>query len=229
MTYALIFLAGLAFSGHCVGMCGAFPLALGTGARGAARAAALQLLYHAGKTSTYVFAGVLAAAAGLRFEPLRRPLGLAAGVLLIAVGVASLAPRAVSPRLARWLRGSPLCWILSGLLRDARPLPAFSVGVFNGFLPCGLVYGMLAYAATLGSIPRAALSMACFGAGTVPALAVVGMSAHLVRRRWQAGSGPARLARASGLLMVLLGVIALLRAATPQRSHLHHLIAGMLA
>jgi len=222
MTYALIFLASLTFSGHCLGMCGVFPAALR--AVGGAAAVRLQIFYQAGKTSTYVALGLIAAAAGMRFERFQRPLGIAAGIALILVGTSSLLPRGAAPRLARWVQGSPLCTILSDLLRDGRPLAAFSVGVFNGLVPCGLVYAMLAYAASMGSIPGAALAMLCFGAGTVPALGLAGMSAHLLRSRAEGMLAPARLVRISGWLTLALGAAALVRAASASHAHLQHLL-----
>ncbi|MEE9219283.1 MAG: sulfite exporter TauE/SafE family protein [Acidobacteriota bacterium] len=228
MSNALIFLVALGFSGHCVGMCGLFPAALRTGAGSGGRAAGLQLLYHAGKISTYMFLGVLAAAAGLRLEPWGRSLALAAGSVLIVVGLATLAPRNLWPRLVQWLRGSPLCWILSGLLREARPLSAFSVGIFNGFVPCGLVYAMLAYVATLGSIERAALAMLSFGLGTLPALGLAGIVAHRLHLRLASGATAARLVQLSGLLTVLLGVLTLVRALARNGPHFHPLLAGAL-
>lgn len=223
MPYLLMLLSGAAFSGHCVGMCGLFPAALRTGADGGLRAALLQGAYHAGKISTYVFLGVLAAGAGLSLEGLQRPLGIVAGILLIVVGVGSFVPETAAPGLVRVLRGSPLCAVLGGLLRQARLVPALSVGVFNGFVPCGLVYAMAAHAATLGSIPAAALGMVCFGLGTVPALAAVGLSSGLLRRgvarsRWAPG-----LAIASALVTATLGVLTLLRTAGGGSAHLLHL------
>jgi hypothetical protein len=214
--------SGLAFSGHCAGMCGLFPVALRAGAAPARRAALLQALYHAGRITTYMFLGVLAAAAGLRLEWLQRPLGIAAGVLLIAVGLATLLPAATAPRLARLLGGSPLCGMLGGLLRDPRPAAALSVGVFNGFVPCGLVYAMAAHAGTLGSIPAAAAGMAAFGLGTVPVLAAIGLSARMLGRTGSRAAWAPRLLRASGLLAVTLGIMTLVRVAMPAASHVVH-------
>jgi len=229
VSYVLVFLAGAAFSGHCVAMCGAFPLALRTGARTHSAAAGLQLLYHAGKISTYVFLGVLAASAGLRLEPWRRPLTVAAGLMLLAVGTASLAPPQTWPRITRWVQGSPLCWVLSGLVGDARPLSAFSLGLFNGFIPCGLVYAMLAYAATLGTARAAALTLLCFGLGTVPALGLVGMLAQQARRRLRLHTLAPRWVRASGLLTVLLGLLTMARAFGSTHAHLPAWIASALS
>jgi sulfite exporter TauE/SafE len=229
MNLLLVFLAGLTFSGHCLAMCGPFPAALRTAARSPAQTAGLQLLYHLGKITTYLFLGVLAASAGLRLDRFQRPFGLAAGALLLIAGAAALAPAGVSPRLARWLLPPPLCNAVASLIRDGRPASALTVGLVNGFLPCPLVYGMLAYVATLGSLPRAALSMIAFGLGTVPALALLGLSARFLRGAAGGLLAPSRLARLSGLATALLGCLAIWRALTgDDPSHLHHLLGSSL-
>ncbi len=217
MTYLLILAASLGFSGHCLAMCGVFPAALNAGSPGGVRAAFSLALYHAGKIATYVFLGVLAASAGLRLLPWHRQLGIAAGALLVVVGLAGLVPSAVAPRLVRWVQVSPLCVILSGLFREPRPISALSVGVFNGFVPCGLVYAIVAHAATLGSIPRAALAMFCFGLGTVPALTLAGFAGRVARAALRAGAP--RLVRVSGALTVLLGILTILRAGGALHAH----------
>jgi len=222
VIYLLSLLAGLGFSGHCAAMCGGFAVALRTSSALPSRAAWLQLLYHAGKTSTYVFLGALTAAAGVRLDQYGRPLGLLSGALLIIVGAASLAPASVSPRAVRWIQGSPVCGILAALMRDARPISAFSLGIFNGFVPCGMVYGMLAYVMTLGSMPAAALAMFFFGMGTVPALALLGMTSSYLRARPALAS---LMARSAGFVMIALGLAAIARAFLSAQVHLHHLPA----
>lgn len=68
---------------------------------------------------------------------------------------------------AGWLRGLPL-------------------GVLLGFLPCGFLYGAIIAAAASHDPLTGALGMAAFGAGTVPALIVVGVVGQAAGRRWQA-------------------------------------------
>ena len=61
------------------------------------------------------------------------------------------------------------------------------MGVALGFLPCGLLYAALASSAASGSAILGGLGMLAFGLGTVPALVVVGLSGHLLARRWRSG------------------------------------------
>ena len=98
--------------------------------------------------------------------------------------------------------------MLRRVLQTRSPGVPFGLGLLNGLLPCGLVYGMLAKAATTGSASGGALTMAAFGLATLPALALAGaLGSRLTpgRRVW--------MQRASGVLIVALGLLTLSRAA----------------
>jgi len=230
----LAFLTGLAFSGHCVLMCGAFPAALrgdtagAGGSRRSGRDVALQFLYHAGKTWAYVLLGVAAALAGTRLQSLRLPLGVGAGALLIVTGASRLLPPSALPGVRRLLLAAPLCEALGAILRGPRPFSALVVGIFNGFVPCGAVYAMLLNAAALGSAGEAALSMLCFGLGTVPALLLVGLAAHFVRARIAARPSALRLARAAAWAPIALGVLTLWRTLGAAHAHLPAVAARLI-
>jgi protein SCO1/2 len=82
------------------------------------------------------------------------------------------------------------------------------LGLFNGFLPCGLVYSFALAAAGTGSPGAAMLTMLAFGLGTVPMLVAVGWGGAAMAA-WQ----PLRpaLARAAGVLVIALGVLTVVR------------------
>jgi sulfite exporter TauE/SafE len=89
--YGLIFLAGLAASWHCIGMCGGFACALSGGRRGA-QALQRQLLYNAGRVTTYCFLGALAGAitAGIcKATPINSHAGKAEPTRSLGSGMAS--------------------------------------------------------------------------------------------------------------------------------------------
>jgi len=77
---------------------------------------------------------------------------------------------------------------------------ALALGALWGWLPCGLVYGMLAAAAGSGSAAGGAAFMAVFGLGTAPAM--IGLA-------WASGRGgtwlTARRRRSLGWLLVIFG------------------------
>ena len=190
-------------------MCGGFVALLGAG--GGAGVARRQAAYFAGKTLTYAAFGATAGAMGLALGDLLGGLG---GVLGVALGTAMILaglavcgvawgrPGAVG---AAAVRLGPL---VARLVRSERAGALVALGAVNGLLPCGLVYGMLAVAATSGGAGRGALTMTVFGLATVPALAAVGALGARLR--------PARrlaMQRVAGVLVVAMGAITLVRGA----------------
>ena len=72
----------------------------------------------------------------------------------------------------------------------ARPVGwrGYLLGVALGFLPCGLLYGALAAAASSGGPLAGAFAMLAFALGTVPALALVGIAGHVAAGRFMQAS-----------------------------------------
>ena len=230
--YGLIFLAGLAASWHCVAMCGGFACAL-SGGRGGWHATRRQLLYNAGRVTTYCFLGALAGAltAGIctarpgapPLESVQRVLAVASGLLILTIGAQFLG-------LLQGVRRAPMVGfggeVLAGALRDLQRAPGLAAplafGVANGFLPCPLVYGMLAQAAASGDAVAGMATMAAFGAGTFPAMAVMGGFGGWLRLRlaqrpgWRRGAGIA-----AGVFFVALGLVTLARGLLSLSSHGH--------
>ena len=197
----LVFLGGLLGSAHCVGMCGGFAVAIGSGAGSIASNATRQLVYSAGRIFTYAALGGALGYAGWRLgEDLpvlfhaQAALAIVAGVLLVGVGLVSAG---VLPRRIRLLparqstatggavhmpSGGPVC-LAGGLVGTFLRAPGwgnvFLAGVFTGFLPCGLVYGFLALAISTASFPLGAATMGAFGLGTVPLMVLTGCGASL--------------------------------------------------
>ena len=225
----LIFTASLMASAHCAAMCGGFTLSLvrpGQPGTSLARMA----VYHAGKLFTYVFIGLAAGLAGaaLLNNPALRFFQVAfsalAGVLIVVVGLQTLGllpGQSIVNRLASALWLGPFLGPFFQAFREqaagrrqdgrrqAAPLQgAFLLGVFNGFLPCGLVYSFALAAAGTGSPWWAMLTMLAFGLGTAPMLVAVGAGGTAVGA-WQ--SLRPTIARAAGILVIALGVLTVLR------------------
>ena len=222
LTYVLIFLGGLAGSLHCVGMCGGFPLALAAAAPG--RNAARQLLYNLGRLNTLLFIGALSGAAGAAVvaagpaRQLERVLAVISGGFMLVVGleVVGLLSQ-ISARAAAFTR-SVLASALGSVLRSRSALAPLALGVFNAFLPCQLIYAFAARAASTASAAEGALTMLCFGLGTVPAMYALGITGALARP-----SVRARLSLASGIAVIALGAMTLLRGLDllPHFGHAH--------
>ena len=88
------------------------------------------------------------------------------------------------------------------------PVQALSLGFFWGWLPCGMVYSTLAWAATSGSATNAALLMLAFGAGTLPMLLMMGGFANKLQRFTQ----HTWTRYIAGILLIAFGVLILTKA-----------------
>ena len=199
---------GLLGGGHCLGMCGGLMGALTLAIPPEQRGRRLQLLlaYNLGRILSYATAGLLFGLAGwaVASSPAAMLLRIVAGLLLISMGL----------YLGGWWSGLTRIEALGrGLWRHIQPvasrlLPVSSLpralllGALWGWLPCGLVYSTLLWAASQGDALDSALLMLAFGLGTWPVLLATGMAAErltaLLRRRGVRMAG--------GLLVILLGL-----------------------
>ena len=205
-----VFVVGLLGSAHCVGMCGGFVALLGVGAPGPA--AGRLAAYFAGKTSSYMALGAIAGLAGGLLRDVlagaQGVLGIGLGVVLVAAGLALCGVAwGRSPLLAR--AAARLGPVIGRLVGSGGPGALVALGALNGLLPCGLVYGMLASAASSGSAGAGALTMGVFGAATVPALAVTGLLGARLRPERRLA-----LQRVAGVLVVVMGLLTVVRGAS---------------
>lgn len=174
-------LIGLISAGHCLGMCGGLTVALGFHSHGHSTLVA----YNLGRIVTYALLGLLVGF-GLSWLPQAAipALRLLAAVLLILIAlyylnIAAWITRLEQLALPLWRRLQPLtrAW-----LPARRPGQAFRVGLVWGFLPCGLVYTALGYAAAQASPVRSGIMMLAFGAGTLPAMVATGALSQRLNR-----------------------------------------------
>ncbi|WP_439888729.1 sulfite exporter TauE/SafE family protein [Pseudomonas sp. MBLB4123] len=199
---------GLLGGGHCLGMCGGLMGALTLAIPAEHRARRLRLLlgYNLGRILSYALAGLLLGLAGwaLASSPAALGLRVLAALLLIAMGL----------YLAGWWSGLTRIEALGGgLWRHIQPLTrrlmpvtdlpkALVLGALWGWLPCGLVYSTLLWAASQGDALDSAALMLAFGLGTLPVLLASGLAAErltaLLRRRGVRTAG--------GLLVILFGL-----------------------
>jgi len=202
MSAALaMLLLGLLSSVHCGSMCGGIVAAFSI-VHPKDVLLKRQLLFNAGRISTYATLGALAGALGslgalaaeaISFQTAIFVLANATlvliGVHLIGFGGPLARLEALGARL--WRRVQPL----ASRLMPGRTLPrAYAAGLLWGALPCGLVYGALAVSVFAGGAAEGALGMLAFGAGTLPVLLAAGAAAGrarawLGRRAVRAGAG----------------------------------------
>lgn len=182
------FVFGLLGGAHCIGMCGgimsALTFAVPPSMRHPARLSGLLLGYNLGRITSYMVAGALVAGLGSLLggfaNEVRWAFQLVAAVMLIlmALYIANwwkglLAVEQLGRRL--WRHLEPIGRRLMPVVHIPQ---ALALGAVWGWLPCGLVYSMLAWSLTQSGPTQGALLMAAFGLGTLPALLVTGVAAH---------------------------------------------------
>lgn len=199
-------------SAHCLGMCGGISASLGlaipVGQNFRRRQFSLISMYNLGRIASYSVLGALVAWPGSLLDLGHGQAGYvlrtAAGLLMIALGLS----------IGQWWQGvrhlerlgAPLWSRLAPLSRRLMPVTsaprALVLGLVWGWLPCGLVYSTLGWAALQGTSLGGALVMLAFGLGTAPAMFATGMAARRVQR-WRHLSWFRQLA---GGLIVLFGL-----------------------
>ncbi|GAB4435641.1 MAG: sulfite exporter TauE/SafE family protein [Rhodocyclaceae bacterium] len=215
--YIAVFLIGLLGGVHCAGMCGGIVGALAQPAGGKPRLL-LHLAYNAGRIGAYVAAGALFGAiggAGLLLNgvlPVQIALYVAANLMLVALGAyligftRVLAPTEQAGQFL-WRKLRPLTARFLPATKVSQALP---LGMLWGFLPCGMVYSVLATALVSGSALRGAGLMAAFGLGTLPNL----LAAGVLLARLNTALRVRALRLASGLLVLGFGLWGLARVST---------------
>jgi len=199
---------GLLGGGHCLGMCGGLMGALTMAIPVEQRGRRLQLLlaYNLGRILSYACAGLLLGLGGwaLANSPAAMALRIVAGLLLICMGL----------YLGGWWSGLTRIEALGrGLWRHIQPLAkrllpvtslprALLLGALWGWLPCGLVYSTLLWAASQGSAIDSALLMLAFGLGTLPILIASGLAAQRLNQLLRQRS----VRMAGGLLVIVFGL-----------------------
>jgi sulfite exporter TauE/SafE len=181
---ALVFLAGLAGSMHCIGMCGGFACGLGPDSRGHAATLRRHLVYNLGRLTSYAFLGTVCGHLGLLLvghdgQPstasmAQRALALASGALMVFIGLqfTGLVGHARHP--LRGFGSEGLAHALRTLLSAPGLGAPLAFGVLNGLLPCPLVYAFAAQAAASGTAASGLAVMVAFGLGTFPAMLAMG-------------------------------------------------------
>lgn len=223
------FAVGLLSGVHCAGMCGGIVAAFSSrrviplrqaGAAALAPATgewARQTALSAGRITSYAAAGALAGLAGsvgfymAGVLAAQTVLYVLANLMLVLIGVqlagmgAALAPLESI--------GAPLWRLVQPLAARLLPVDtlarAFAAGALWGWLPCGLVYGVLASAVLAGTPQGGALTMLAFGLGTLPNLLAAGVAAARVRT---AAANP-KVRIAAGALVLGFGVFGLAHSA----------------
>ncbi|MCM0149521.1 sulfite exporter TauE/SafE family protein [Photobacterium galatheae] len=185
------FAIGLLGAGHCLGMCGGIAAAITMGMPGQRQGQRFSflILYNAGRLASYAIAGALIGGAVAGMASLS---GISSALLYLRLG-AALMMILLALYIGQWWQGVTKIEILGqslwrhispfakSLLPLKSPFAAFPFGVIWGWLPCGLVYSTLSWAAVAGNAASGAMVMLAFGLGTLPAMLLVGVMAERLK------------------------------------------------
>ena len=233
LTFGAALLVGLLGSSHCLGMCGGIVSALSMGVSADLKPRPLfiyHLAYNLGRICSYVLVGFAAGSLGAGLAELGvSPLAgrLFAAFFMIALGL----------YLANWWRGLALLdklgarlWrhiqpVAQSLLPVKSPFQAFLLGGLWGWLPCGLVYAVVAWSLTTTSALQAALLMFGFGLGTLPAMLLAGNAFNYLKD-WIRAPLVRRLA---GVTVMAFGLYSGISGFVHSAHHPHHASADSIA
>ncbi|HAI29755.1 MULTISPECIES: sulfite exporter TauE/SafE family protein [unclassified Thalassospira] len=218
ISYVIIsgLLLGLASSLHCAGMCGAIAsnilAACGLHKGPAKRQFRALVLMQAGRSTTYILAGLLVGGVGGMFDALlvtagwQSVLRVLSGLVVIYSGLAVIGIAPALHHLDRLipkflfqttlrpaLAGTPATGHTSPAeqtMRSPNPAPhAFRAGIGNfsfgaalGLTPCAMVYNALLTAMMTGTVARAGLFMACFALAALPAVVFAALGISFLKR-----------------------------------------------
>lgn len=178
-------LIGLLGAGHCLGMCSGIASAItfsSQTSKNKISAFTSLFLYNIGRVSSYSLAGAIFAGSSsalivffggkealiyLRVLAAILMLCLALYISRLWFGLVHL--EKVGQFFWRFIK--PIAQYFLPLKHPALALP---LGFLWGWLPCGLVYSTLSWAASSGNAENGALIMLGFGLGTLPAMLTIG-------------------------------------------------------
>ena len=140
----------------------------------------------------------------------QRVLAIVAGLLMIAMALQFFGLLQRFHGLTIGFGGSTLAMSLRNLLSSENRAAPIAFGVFNGFLPCPLVYAFAVQAASTAGAVSGFLVMLAFGLGTFPAMLMMGGVGRMLGPVWRQ-----RGVWLAGGFILLLGLITLGRGVLP--------------
>lgn len=170
---ALLF--GLISSLHCVGMCGPIAMMLPVNRSNEAKKVLQILLYHLGRITAYGSLGLIFGLLGKSFylAGIQQQLSIFVGIFMILI---VLIPEKI---FMKYNFSKPVFRIISKVksalgnqFKKKSNSALFTIGLLNGFLPCGLVYVALFGALAMQGISLGVLYMVLYGLGTIPLMSI---------------------------------------------------------
>jgi uncharacterized protein len=170
------FIFGLISSLHCIGMCGPIAMMIPVDRVNPAKKVTQIITYHLGRLSAYAAIGLIFGLVGKGFflAGIQQRLSIFIGIAMI---ISIVTPERV---LANYNFSKSVYRLISKIksslgkqFKNKSYQSLYTIGLLNGFLPCGMVYVALFGAIAMQSVPFGILYMVLFGLGTVPMMSSV--------------------------------------------------------
>lgn len=203
------FIFGLISSFHCIGMCGPIAMMLPVDRSNQAKKVTQIITYHLGRLFAYSTIGFIFGMLGKGFllAGMQQKMSIFIGIAMILI---ILIPEKV---VANYNFSKPIFKVISKIkttlgsqFKNKSYKSLFTIGLLNGFLPCGMVYVALFGAIAMQSPTLGILYMVLFGLGTVPMMSsIVYLNSFLtisIRNKIQ---------KAIPYVAVFLGIVFILR------------------
>jgi uncharacterized protein len=175
MVYTAFFF-GLISSLHCIGMCGPIAMMLPVDRNNPSKKVTQIMTYHLGRLTAYGTIGFIFGMVGKGFfmAGIQQKLSIVLGVIMI---IAIVIPE---KEFARYNFSKPIFKVITAIktklgsqFKNKSYQSLFTIGLLNGFLPCGMVYVALFGAIAMQSASFGVLYMVLFGLGTIPLMSSV--------------------------------------------------------
>lgn len=200
---------GLLGSLHCVGMCGPIAFMLPVSRNQPVKQFFQITSYHLGRVLSYSIIGLLFGLLGKGFflfgfqQQLSILVGVGMILFVLVPKIGSKLHQMHSPLQKVILRVKSA---LGKELKKQQNDTFFTLGFFNGLLPCGLVYMAVFGAIATGNAWKGSSYMALFGLGTIPLMTAViylkGIASAQLRKRVQ---------NALPYVLVFMGILFVIR------------------
>ncbi|MDP4261483.1 MAG: sulfite exporter TauE/SafE family protein [Bacteroidota bacterium] len=208
-----VIIAGLSLGAvsslHCVGMCGPLALALPVHHLSKTQQLLSLFLYQVGRVITYTALGLAFGLAGrqIYLAGFQQWFSVVMGiVVLLLVILYSVYKKPLQPSFLKKLFGYVQSFMIKAFHSKKRSSGFILLGMANGLLPCGMVYVAVAGALTTTVVSYSVVFMAMFGAGTMPAMMIIGyfgrMASLPVRNMFR---------QSIPVFMTIVGVVLILR------------------
>ncbi len=203
------FLLGIFGSLHCVGMCGPIAFMLPLDRESKPKMFGQLFLYHGGRIVSYALLGLAFGffGKGLYLFGAQQNLSIIIGILIL---VALVIPKKISRHFEisrpvyRWV--GKLKSSLGNALKKRTADTFLTIGLLNGFLPCGLVYMAVFASIAMGSPAMGASYMALFGLGTIPLMSTAAYLGGILKPAVRT-----RIRRLIPIFVAVVGVLFILR------------------